>query len=85
MPCYDPPPPYEGNQRKNTEEAAWILYNMVKQVLVVGIAPPREVLKWFIDHRQIDVESATYWRRTGEIEADKKDIEGAQALIKEST
>lgn len=85
MPCYDPPPPYEGNQRKNTEEAARILCDMVKQAIVVGIVPPLEVLKWFIDHRQIDVESATYWRRTGEIEAAKKDIERAQALIKEST
>jgi hypothetical protein len=89
MPCYDPPPPYEGNQRKNTEEAARLLCDMVKQGINAGLVPPRDLLKWFIDHRQIDIESLKYYgredRNKSEIEAAKKDIERAQALIKDAT
>lgn len=54
MPCYDPPPEWDGPARKNATDAAKILCAMV------GGAPnyrlvPRPVLVWYYEHRKIDL------------------------------
>lgn len=59
MPCYDPPPPWEGEYRKSAEEAVRLLCGMVGACLDAGEPVPSEALAWFIGHRNIDYAAAT--------------------------
>lgn len=60
MPCYVPPPPWEGAQRKNAEQAARLLCQVVGGRVRAGDPTlPREFLLWFVEHRKIDRRIAT--------------------------
>jgi hypothetical protein len=63
MPCYDPPPPWEGKERESTEKAARLLCKLIGEWLNDQEAIEQhltiELLKWYIDHRKIDLEMVT--------------------------
>lgn len=86
MPCYDPPPPWEGKQRKNAEQAVRLLCLVIgDSVRSADPRLPREFLTWFIEHREIDRKIATtpYYGKPDPDEAAKavQDIECAMRLL----
>lgn len=87
MPCYDPPPPWEGKQRANAEEATKILCEFVRERLYSRPEEiPTKIRKWFLEHRKIDVEiySSTYYggkNAKKEQEAARKDVERMKYLL----
>jgi hypothetical protein len=86
MPCYDPPPPYEGAERKSAQQAVKLLCALVTTHIDHGIPANAELLNWYIAHRKIDIEMARYCQKgDGEIYAAKKDIERAKRLLQEPT
>lgn len=88
MPCYEPPPAWEGAARRNAEEAAQILCATVRDMLdqdVQGI--PDGMLRWYLDHRRIDllqVDDPDPRNRRPEIsrEAILADIARVEAMVK---
>ena len=87
MPCYDPPPPWEGAQRANALQATQLLCAHIKEQLDNnnGIAVI-DFLQWFADHREIDRQIATtfYFGNPNPEEASKakQDIARAKRLLK---
>lgn len=84
MPCYDPPPPYEGRQRQNAEQASRLLCTIVRNQMARKETIADSVIKWYIEHRRIDLEIAEtgYWGRPiepSEIADIKASIERASA------
>ena len=56
MPCYEHPPPWEGAQRKNAEQAVKLLCADVTTSISSGkTAIDPDLLRWYIAHREIDV------------------------------
>ncbi|RLB65909.1 MAG: hypothetical protein DRH08_07335 [Deltaproteobacteria bacterium] len=60
MPCYEPPPPWEGDAKRSSEEATRILCSQVKAQLSRGERPSDELLEWFAGHREIDARIAAW-------------------------
>ncbi len=57
MPCYDHPPTYEDEARKNAESAVRILCGLISPRVRAGDNTlSLELLTWFIEHRRIDIE-----------------------------
>lgn len=56
MPCYDPPPPWEGERRVSAEQAARLLCAIVAERLEQCEPVSRELLAWWRDHRKIDAQ-----------------------------
>ena len=85
MPCYDAPPPWEGEQKKNAEQAVGILCRHVTAALDAGLIVPHEVLWWYLAHRQIDLVIATssHYREQDPVAAEeaKRDIERTKLLL----
>lgn len=86
MPCYDPPPPWEGAQRKNAEQATRLLCRVVgDRVRAEDPTLPREFVLWFAEHREIDRQIATtpYYGKPDAAEAARavQDIERAKRLL----
>ena len=54
MPCYEPSEPWEGTQQRNAEQAARLLCRHVSATLDAGQMPERDLLSWYIEHREID-------------------------------
>jgi hypothetical protein len=85
MPCYDPPPPWQGAQKESAELAARLLCGIVRARLERGETPERELLAWFAGHREIDRQIATtgYYGDPDAVEAAKAlwDIERAKMLL----
>jgi len=85
MPCYEPPPPWEGRQRKNAEQAVRLLCQKVGALLDSGHMVERELLLWFAEHREIDrqISTTAYYGKPDAAEADRavKDIERAKRLL----
>jgi hypothetical protein len=80
VPCYNPPPPWEGKQKENAEQAVRLLCSMVGQNLATM---PNEVLTWFLEHREIDLEIATgsCSPDVSGAEAAKNDIARVRAIL----
>ena len=93
MPCYDPPPPWEGRRIKSAERAVALLCDEVGGRLLDGRTVPREQIEWYIGHREIDLEIHTEAGRSYTVSAGfawvKKEveitdsIERAKAALKE--
>lgn len=85
MPCYEPPPPWEGAQQKNAEQAVRLLCKKIGALLDGPHAIESELLTWYIEHREIDLQIATtpYYGKPDNSEADKakRDIERAKKLL----
>ena len=85
MPCYEPPPPWEGAQKQNAEQAAKLLCGKVTALLDSGHMVERELLLWYAEHRQIDWQIATtpYYGKPDKAEAARavQDIERARVLL----
>lgn len=86
MPCYDPPPPWEGAQKTNAEQATRLLCRVVGDRVRAGDPTlPREFVLWFAEHREIDRQIATtsYYGKPDPVEAAKavQDIERARRLL----
>lgn len=86
MPCYDPPPPWKGAQKKNAEQAVKLLCAEVKAQLNAGkTAIPPTLLRWYMEHRQIDRQIATtpYYGKADPAEAAQaeRDIAHAKQLL----
>jgi hypothetical protein len=57
MPCYDHPPAYEQEARKNAQSAVQILCGLIGPRVRTGDNTLSfELLTWFIEHRRIDIE-----------------------------
>jgi hypothetical protein len=86
MPCYEPPPPWEGTQRKNAEQAVRILCALVREDLA---SMPLDVVAWFLEHREVDLQIATtpYYGNLSPRDADeaKADIARARAVLEAAT
>ena len=86
MPCYDPPPPWEGAQRANALQATQLLCTHIKKQLDCnnGIAVI-DFLQWFADHREIDrlIATTPYFGNPNPEEASKaeQDIAHAKKLL----
>jgi len=60
MPCYDPPPSYEKAYRRNAEQAVQLLCGLITPRVRNGDTTlSSDLLRWFIEHRRIDVEIET--------------------------
>jgi len=86
MPCYDPPPAWEGDARKSAEEAAKLLCGMTRAMLDAGEVPPQPVLRWYIDHRKVDLRQLRepHYRAPGtraEIDEVLRDIRRVEQLL----
>ena len=83
MPCYDPPPPWEGRARESGEKAAALLCRLVRANLENRRPVPREVLLWFVEHRRIDLSVATFGRvpNREELNLILRDIERVIVLL----
>lgn len=55
MPCYCPPPPYEGEEKSSANEAARLLCEMITAMKDANQPISRKLLKWWRDHRAIDL------------------------------
>jgi len=87
MPCYTPPPPWQGEQRRNAEQASVILCEYCTKQLADDEFMPQKLLKWFIQHREVDLWQAqdNGWGRSKSpevIDKIKKDIQKLSRLIK---
>jgi len=81
MPCYDPPPPYQGEQRKNAEEAVKLLCDLVTQKVSKSEPVSVELLTWWKDHRAIDAKAASY-KDYDEVLLALLDVEIARELLR---
>ena len=86
MPCYEPPPPWDGVQKKNSEQAVRLLCQVVgDRVRAEDPTLSREFVMWFAEHREIDRQIATtpYYGNPDPAEAAMavQDIEHARRLL----
>jgi hypothetical protein len=73
MPCYEPPPPWEGKQQNNAQQATQLLCKLVSErVRAKDKTIQKELLLWFIEHRNIDIQIAAsgYYRNPSHEEAE---------------
>lgn len=87
MPCYDPPPAWEGRQRENAHEAVRLLCDIVAMLMRATAHVSEDLLKWYVTHREIDLEIAKDERSGRKPYAEIVEIEGdiawASALLAE--
>lgn len=84
MPCYDPPPHWEGEAKENAEQAVRLLCGFVSERIREGDSTlPPEFVFWFIKHREIDLQKMD-WSRVadqGEYDSVISDIQKAKSLF----
>ena len=88
MPCYDPPPSYEGKARRNAENAAKILCGMVSAMIKENQPVERDLLVWWRNHREIDLEVVLDPRNQLEYDREtekqcRRDILRANTMLKQ--
>ena len=93
MPCYSPPPPFAGEERRSAEQAARLLCEMVADTFRKGGTVSRDLLEWWVTHRRIDAKIAKceggdcrpgsdgYLRHLREASEADADVEMAQRLL----
>ena len=85
MPCYDPPPPFEGEERRNAEKAVKLLCSNVANKIDNGETVEIPLLEWFLEHKQIDLKVATDGRYGRNKEKDAEDAKRYIKIVKELT
>lgn len=56
MPCYDPPPPWADEARRNAEQAVKIVCALARHLLDNGQMFNLDLLRWYLQHRRIDLQ-----------------------------
>ncbi len=82
MPCYDPPPAWEGSKRSNAEQAAKLLCGAIGMRLDAGQPVGKELLTWYLEHRHIDMQIASAHDRQSEAAAARADVARVTKLLK---
>jgi len=59
MPCYDPPPPYQDEEKENAEKAVSLLCGEIAHKIDNKEPITRSSLLWFLEHKKIDLKIAT--------------------------
>lgn len=83
MPCYEPPPPYEGAARKSAEDAARLLCGFVSKEIKARRVPDIDLLLWWKEHRRIDAYIAEHDQDYQEKDQAIKDVGLVTILINE--
>jgi hypothetical protein len=84
MPCYEAPPEWVGDAKKNAEEAVRILCAQIGKAVEAGIIPKRHLMEWLVEHRKIDLRMAidSYFPKSEvEREAIRRDIARLEAIL----
>jgi hypothetical protein len=88
MPCYDPPPPWAAAKNKNANDAVRLLCREVSMLIRSTAVVPKDMLIWFLEHREIDRQIATtdYYGSDDSAEAQRteSDIELVKQLLGKS-
>jgi hypothetical protein len=84
MPCYDPPPPFEGDAKKNAEQACRILCDMCGELMRREIPLPLNLASWFYNHRVIDLREMEFWHRNDPVRRSEiiADLEKLKPMLK---
>lgn len=81
MPCYDPPMPWEGKQRKNAETAVRLMCKYMSEAIKnPDLDLEQDILQCYIEHREIDLEIAS--SRFQSFPEDPETIKASIALAK---
>lgn len=55
MPCYEPPPEWEGDARRSAEDAAKLLCVQVGSAIRRGEQVSIPLMRWYVGHRYVDL------------------------------
>lgn len=85
MPCYDPPPPWEGEAKASAEQATRLLCAMIAPAVHAGEIINAELLLWYLNHRMIDLRIACDVRDgdSSRLPAIVEDIAATNVLLRE--
>ena len=85
MPCYDPPPPFEGEARESAEHSSRLLCGLIATKIANRHHVDKELLEWWVTHREIDAKVAVdnHYGRNNQQDADAalRDVAIAKKML----